>query len=351
METRLQGRISTGPAEHLAIAGLDVYWRDLDIRFGFPSIASIDVFDPVYGARPVGGGLDFGMRSDDLAIGGYVQDQIKLWERLTLLGGVRFDHAEQEMVTEFGGPPVTRDSEDFAISPRAGILYQVTPHIAPYFSYAESFLPINFGTEADGSPLEPETGEQFEVGIKADALQGKLTATLAAYHLTRENVSVGDPANPGFSIQTGEQRSQGIEFDVAYRLLDGWNLIGAYAYTDSEITEESDPALEGNRPNNVPEHSGSIWTTYELQDGPLKGLGAGLGGRFVGEREGDLANSFTIPDYAVMDAALFYRRNRFRAQLNVRNVLDEEYFASSFSDTRVIPGEPVVVRGSVGWSF
>jgi iron complex outermembrane receptor protein len=259
---------------------------------------------------------------------------------------VRFDHAEHYRVEEFGGPPTIHDQKDFAVSPRAGILYQVTPNIAPYFSYAESFLPINFGIRADDSPLEPETGEQFEVGVKTDALDGQLTATLSAYHLVRENVAVGDPDNPGRSIQIGEQRSRGIELDVAYRVLEGWNLIGAYAYTDSGI-----PDFDGARPNNVPEHSGSIWTVYELQQGPLKGLGAGLGGRFVGEREGDLGNTFTIPSYAAMDAALFYRRNQFRAQVNVRNVLDEEYFASSFSDTRVIPGEPLVVRGSVGWSF
>lgn len=350
VDTRVEKRLVTGPAEHTLLGGVDVYWRDLDIRFGFPSLDPIDVFDPVYGAEPSDVPTDSYQNTDDLAVGAYFQDLVRIG-KLTVLAGVRLDRADQESTSSFGGPPTSRDSTDYAASPRAGVIYELTPHLSPYFSYSESFLPVNFGTTVSGDALEPEIGQQFEAGVKFEGLDGRLVSTLAVYHLTREDVSVGDPNNPGFQIQTGEQRSRGVELDASLNLAQGWNLIGNYAYTDAEITDDTTAALIGNTPNNVPLHSGNIWVTYEMTRGALRGLGIGGGGRFVDERQGDLENTFEIPGYAVFDAALFYRRGDFRAQLNVMNVFDKEYFASAFSQDRVVPGDPAKAYLTLGWSF
>jgi iron complex outermembrane receptor protein len=200
--------------------------------------------------------------------------------------------------------------------------------------------------------FEPETGEQVEGGFKVDMFGGRLTATVAVYHLTRENVTVDDPINPGFSIQIGEQRSQGVEASAQARIVDGWDVLAFYAYTDAEITEDTTfPA--GNRLPNTPRHSGGLWTTWTFPSGPLKGLGAGIGFRYVGERPADLSNALTLPDYMVVDASVFYRRGRLSLDLNFKNfknITNEIYFNGNGSSF-IFPGEPFSVLGRVAWSF
>jgi iron complex outermembrane receptor protein len=185
------------------------------------------------------------------------------------------------------------------------------------------------GTTFDNELFEPERGTQYEVGLKADWLDGRLSSTLAFSDLTRSNVLTTDPTNPNFSIQTGEQNSQGIELDVRGEILPGWSVIASYAYTDTRITEDNEFEV-GNR---------------------LKGLGFGAGLFYVGQRQGNLENTFSLPSYLRTDAAVYYRRNNFRAALNFKNLFDIEYFETAQSDLRVFPGAPLTVEATVGWEF
>ncbi|MEH2274129.1 MAG: TonB-dependent receptor [Nostoc sp.] len=150
-------------------------------------------------------------------------------------------------------------------------MYQPIPPVSLYASYSRSFQPSRpFSVNTDNSPFKPTTGEAFEVGVKTEFLDGKLAATLAAYQITKQNIIVSDPDNPGFSIEVGEQRSRGIEFDIAGEILPGWKIIGSYTYIDPEITEDTNPDFKGNIPNNVSRNSASLWTTYELSNRRLE---------------------------------------------------------------------------------
>jgi iron complex outermembrane receptor protein len=79
------------------------------------------------------------------------------------------------------------------------------PPILLHASYSRSFKPNNFALDIDRNPLEPEKGAQFEVGVKGELLNGRLSATLAAYNITKQNVATPDPRDPDIaSISTGE---------------------------------------------------------------------------------------------------------------------------------------------------
>lgn len=106
----------------------------------------------------------------------------------------------------------------------------------------------------------------------------------------------------------------------------------------------------GNRLANVPENSFNLWTSYEIQEGSLQGLGLGLGLFYVGERQGDFDNSFQIPSYLRTDAAIFYNRDRFRAALNFRNLFNVNYIEGG-SFENLFPGAPFTVQGTVSWEF
>jgi iron complex outermembrane receptor protein len=101
----------------------------------------------------------------------------------------------------------------------------------------------------------------------------------------------------------------------------------------------------------VPENQASLWTTYEIQQGNLQGLGFGLGLFYIGDRQGDLDNSFVLPSYLRTDAAIYYRRDRLKAAINVRNLFDVTYQNYSFGRLFNQVGDPLTVIGSLSWEF
>ncbi len=176
---------------------------------------------------------------------------------------------------------------------------------------------------------------------------------MAYFDITKQNVAVTDPNNSFFSIPTGEQQSRGVELDVTGEVLPGWNIIAAYAYINAEVTADTNTDIVGNRLFNVPKHSASLWTTYQIQSGNLQGLGFGVGFNYVGEREGDLDNSFRVDSYFLTNAAIFYRRNNWRFALNFKNLFDVNYIeaAENSRSSGNLPGDPFTVIGSISVEF
>ena len=130
----------------------------------------------------------------------------------------------------------------------------------------------------------------------------------------------------------------------------GWNITAGYAYNDASVVEDN-TFEEGNRLDNVPENSFNLWSTYEIQEGDLEGLGFGLGLFFIGDREGDLSNTFELDSYLRTDAAIYYKRDRFNAAINFKNLFDVDYFSNAINELRLYPAEPFTVQASVEWRF
>ncbi|NKB17843.1 MAG: TonB-dependent receptor, partial [Pseudanabaena sp. CRU_2_10] len=246
-------------------------------------------------------------------------------------------------------PTFNSDAEAQAFSPRLGIVYQPTKDISLYASYTQSFNPVS-GRSETGTPFLPERGTQYEIGIKADLFDGRLSTTLSAYDITKSNVLTADPNNPDFSIQIGEQKGRGIDFDLVGKILPGWELIASYAHTDARISKDNSFPV-GNRLNNTPQNTASLFTSYRIQEGELKGLGFGAGIFYVDSRVGDLDNSFTLPSYTRVDAALYYEKENFTAAINFKNLFNARYFDGAQDRLRVIPGAPFTVQATVSWKF
>ncbi|NJK51657.1 MAG: TonB-dependent siderophore receptor [Leptolyngbyaceae cyanobacterium SU_3_3] len=346
--TNVVGRFSTGNIQHQLLLGADL--RRVEDKYssngGFRG-RPIDIFDPVYSSErfePFFTPGEFATLTDSLGI--YIQDQITITENLKLLLGSRFDAFEQTDKDLLAGTETPQSGSAF--SPRLGIVYQPIKPISLYASYSRSFTPT-IGRSRNNEPFEPGRGTQYEIGVKAD-INDKLSTTLALYDLTRTNVNTTDPDDPNFEIQTGEQNSRGVELFVSGEILPGWNIIAGYAYTDARIAKDNSFPV-GNQINNVPSHSFNLWSSYEIQKGSLKGLGFGLGFFYVGDRPGDLDNSFTLPSYLRTDAAIFYKHGRFRAALNFNNLFNVDYFETGNGDLSISPGEPLTLQGTVSWQF
>lgn len=347
LDTYITGAFNTVSIKHKLVTGIELLQETTTTSNGvFGSTTPIDLFNPEYGNLAFTPTANFDDAERKRGLGLYIQDQISLLDSLTLVLGGRFDIVSVK--NEDFIAATTEFQQNEAFSPQVGIVYKPIKPISLYASYSRSFQQ-EVGRSFDNSIFSPQRGTQYEIGAKAD-INDRLSATLAFYDLTRSNVVTEDPINPGFDIQTGEQSSRGIEFNIAGEVLPGWNISAGYAYNDARITADNTFAV-GNRLNNAPENAFSLWTTYRISKGSLSGLGFGLGLFYIGERQGDLANTFSLPDYLRTDAAIFYERDQFRAAVNVRNLFDIDYFEAAQNALRVSPGEPITVLVSFSWTF
>ncbi|WP_334976782.1 TonB-dependent siderophore receptor [Nostoc sp.] len=360
LQTDLIGNFNTGSVQHQVLLGLE--WnKDLEgfdfLRSSASVTPSIDLFNPVYGASPPPEFDEASERErygrDTIAF--YLQDQVTLLPNLKLLVGGRYDFINRKNTiqpldvlgnNQIGDQSVDRFYNE-AFSPRVGIVYQPIEPISIYASYSRSFNPSDSRT-VDGTQLPPERGTQYEVGLKAELIKDRLSATFAAYDITKENVATTDQNNPDYSIAAGEVKSRGLEFDVSGQILTGWNVIASLFHNDVFVSKDNTLPV-GDSLVNAPGVGGSLWTTYEIQDGNWKGLGFGGGVFYTGDREAELPNTFKIPSYVRADATIFYKRDNWRVGLNFKNLFDTQYYDSQGYYLR--PGAPLTVLGTFSVQF
>ena len=345
-QLELRGLVYTGDIEHNLLIGTEYerYAKDERLMRTRP-ISTIDIREPVYGQPRPPFSVGPGGRSTDRhelvhSRSLNLQDQMRLSEKLFGVIGARYDHYEHRLDNEVTGKRTEQTHEK--ITPRIGALYQLTPEVGVFANASQSFKP-NTGAPrpGTGTSFDPEEGVGYEAGFKFDLLDSRLGMTVAAFHLTKENVLTADPADSTYQIAAGEVRSRGIDLQLTGQLTDEVRVIGAYAYVDAEVTKDNTLA-SGSRLLNVPEHSGSLLGVYEFLDGGLKGLELGGGVNYVGDRSGNVADSgFELPGYTTVDLLARYKATQdLTLGVNLNNAFDRTYYERSYSNVWVMPGEP-----------
>jgi len=292
-------------------------------------------------------------------------------DRLLMLAGGRLTWTQSQLKNHLTGsddPSITAS----ALTPQYGLLYKLTPEVSLFGSYSESFVP---GTQTlnnpDGtsSPAEPSKGYGYDIGIKADMFGGRLSSTLTYFDITNENI-INDLATTGAggaveikNVQSGEQRSTGIELDATALLKDNWQLYLSYSYMDARITEFSgnDDAVLAQNPatlsaagqqnfKNVARfhdaplqmsapHIGNLWTRYDFKQGSLRGF-------YVAGGVNVIYDQTLLPDtpefahqsYVLVNAMAGYKWKAGDHQLSIdlvgKNLVDEVYRPSQSTRSR-----------------
>jgi iron complex outermembrane receptor protein len=300
VDNQAEAEFSTGPVDHTVLIGVDYRNVQSDFLFGTAAATSLNILNPVYGATTL---MPPVTRSEDSSLnqtGFYLQDQMRVDNWAFTLGG-RYDLAESSTRDRLANKSVPQDDGKFTW--RAGVVYLADNGLAPYVSYSTSFEPTP-GSDFVGTPFEPTTGQQYEVGIKYQPVGYDSYVTLSAYDLTQQNVATTDPLHPTFSVQTGEVRVRGFEAEAVAALTDGLSLRASYTNMDGEVTRSND--YKGNKPAQIPRNIANLWLDYTVQDGPLSGLGLGAGVRYIDAHFGDAANRMLLPATTLVDAAIRY---------------------------------------------
>lgn len=346
-------KFNTGSIKHTLLAGAEYVDGNRDNKSDRATLGYINIYNPIYSPEPKPADYSFSSHTEynQYAYSFYLQDQIDLTERWKLLAGVRWDSVDQrnESLDRTGKRTALTQITPTKYSPRLGVVYQPSDWVSLYASFSKSFSPQTNRTRTGGI-LAPETGDQYEIGAKFDLIPDKLSATLAVFEITRENVAADDPTDTDYSVATGEQRVRGIELDVTGEIMAGWNVIGNISLLDAKVTKDT-VIEEGNRLQGVPSVSGSLWSNYQIQTGSLQGLGFGAGIVFASGREGDIENTYDTGGYARVDASIFYNLNaKTRFSLNARNLLDRDYI-ENISSAGNYAVEPASVVATADFSF
>lgn len=273
----------------------------------------------------------------------YAQDQIDLGRYFKLIAGVRFDAFEIDVNDMFASEQFNRKDEE--VSPRVGLIFKPMENVSAYASYSKSFLPQSgdqfLSLSASAAELRPEEFENQEIGIKWD-IRPDLGLTAALFSLERDTALPTPDAENRFRAIV---ETDGFELQLNGRLTDRWSVDAGYSFLDSSIIGGAD---DGNVTGQVPENMFSLWNRYEATEQ----LGFGLGVIYQDEQFVASDSSVLVPDFTRVDAAVFYElKSGTLLQLNVENLLEEEYFPDAHSNTNISTGAPFNARFTIRTKF
>ncbi|HWK52923.1 MAG TPA: TonB-dependent siderophore receptor [Hyphomicrobiales bacterium] len=348
-DNRLQWDLALGGIQHGLLLGYD-YLR-LEDRYDFASnlIHDLNLYGPVYGAAPIPALIPRFSHVQDMDQQGlYAQDQIRL-DRWILTLGARYDRVDSTINSRMAG--TTTEQNDDKLTYRLGLNYRFDNGVVPFLSYSTSFEATT-GASYAGAAFKPGTGDQWEAGVKFLSPDERYSLSAAVFSTVQQNVTTPDPdpSHVGFSVQTGEVETRGVDVEAKLLVNESLSLVLAYAYNDTEVTKANPDgtgaSLLGNPLPRTPRSQASLWSDYRVRSGALAGFGVGGGVRYIGPSFGDNAATLAIPSYAIVDAMLRYDLgqldnglNGLDFSLNLANLLDKNYVGYCGSETQCFFGQ------------
>lgn len=354
------GEFNIGSIGNKFLVGLDYFQEEtVNNSTGYVGLGSVTIGDGSSGSgvsRPaadeaLSGAAVVNSKIKQRVYSAYVSDIIEFTPAISAMASVRLDHFDNI------GSEATSDDDyqQTTLSPKFGVVVQpLKDRVSLFANYMNGFSNVAPRTQNDGSikNFSPERANQWEAGVKTNAMGGRISATLSLYTIQVSNVVRQDPDRVNFFIQDGENFSRGIEASVTASPFDGFNLIAGYSYNESEVTKTDNENFLGRRPESAgPESMFNLWGSYKFLTGNFKGLGIGTGLNYASENKimnRESTGTFTLPSYTVINTALFYDTESYRIDLKIDNLSDVDYYKGW---TTINPQLPRVVKAGFTYKF
>lgn len=323
IDNQAQAGLTTGALRHTVLVGVDYQRTRVDAAaYSGGVVRTLDLYAPTYGSPIVIPAPYLDGVSTVVQTGVYAQDQIKFDDRWVATLGGRYDWADVRNTSRLDGSRTTQS--DGKASYRAGLVYLHPTGVAPYISYSESFMPTSTADPVTGKPFDPETGRQYEAGLRYQPPGTGDSYSVAVFDLKRRNYVTYD--EDSMPRRTGEVTVRGLEAEAVVQPVANMNVIASYAWTPkADVTASSNPDEVGKQLAAVSRHRVSFWTDYRFASG-FK-LGAGL--RYVGPNRGmNETAPKEVPGYTLFDAMVGYDFGDWSVAVNGRNIADKTYIAN-----------------------
>lgn len=345
VDNQLEYRSMIGSADNTLLVGLDYSRRQYDGSQGYAGGYRISLDQPSFDFPVATPPIYANALNRVTETGLYAQNHLRFGNGITLTAALRQSWVETYKRDRIRGTDSTQ--RDQALTGMIGGTWNIGNGVTPYASYSESFNP-NIGTARDGSFYEPTRGRQVELGVRYEPEHLPMRLSAAVFDARKDNMLTPDPAHPGSSIQIGQARNRGFEFEARGQLTEELSVMASYTYLDAEITR-SNRGDQGNVPARVPRNTLSLWLDYN--PGSLEGFSLGAGIRHVGMTWGDNANNVSVPSYTLADMSLRYEWDQYQAALTVNNLFDRQYLATCAPGSGCAPGEERKITASLGLRF
>jgi len=365
----LVGKFKTGSIAHHLLTGLDAdKYYTTTFAFNNPTVYdTINILDPnKFVARtniPAASKVTR-LETPINRIGAYVQDLISVSDKIKLLVGMRWSIQKGLSATTTyllkdsvaKGKATTAD----AFSPRIGLVYKPLESMSAFASYSNSFS-VNSGTDVSGNALAPSLIDQFEIGIKNNFVEGKLSANLTFYKIINNNLAqtaqfaadgITPNNNTALKELAGQTTSNGIELDINAQPVKGLNILAGYSYNNMRYTDTKEAKgnyIEGERLVNTPAHTANSSAFYTIQKGRLKGLKFGVGGFYIGDRFGGWNNTqqqaqtysrlIPVDGFTTVDISAGFTYKKISLMAKVSNLFNEYnyYVHENYSINPIAP--------------
>ncbi|MEN2399138.1 TonB-dependent receptor [Flavobacterium sp. MC2016-06] len=362
------GDFKIGNFRNRMVVGLDYYNNSNDFDRITVNTATFDFTNPpansgatqqiVDTMAEAGTGTLRKEKNSDNTYAAYVSDVFNFTDKLSAMASLRVDRYQYMGVYNIatgvtaGGLGANGTSagpyNQTSLSQKMGIVYELSKdHLSVFSNYINGFLNKS-GQALDGTAFKPEHANQLEFGVKGDVFNHRLVGTVSYYDIQVANSLRQDPNDANYSIQDGTQVSRGVEIELTANPFEGFNVIAGYAYNDSEYTK-ADTSVNGLRPAlSGPANTVNVWMSYRLAEGKLKGLGAGFGGNYgsMSYQTNTQTTKITIPEYTMLDAALYYDQPKYRISFKVNNITSEKAWS-----VRLTPQAPAQFIGGFALKF
>lgn len=351
-QTNLTTRVATGGLRHAVVAGLEFSTeQSLNYARVGPPAPMADLFNPNPDDPYPGPIVRSGAKTDGTAdsAAAYLFDTVSIGPHLELTGGLRWDRFDVDYTsTAVTGVATSFARTDDMVSGRGGVVFKPREHGSVYAGFGTSFNPSAEGLSlaATNVNLEPEKTRNLELGTKWDLFRQQLSATAALFRTEKTNartpgVNPGDPP----TVLAGKHRVSGVEVGISGRVRSWWTAIVNYAHMRSTIAASNTAAEVNQNLALTPEHTLSLWTTFDLPGG----VGVGGGAQYMDSVFRNATNTTSVPSYWLVNATASYEVNsHLTLRLNASNVADEQYIDRIGGGHYVPgPGRQVMVTATV----
>lgn len=357
-------QVTTGAVDHRLLWGSALTFHSQDRKYRVQGQATTDLTaskaDRILPEPSWDGTWQFDRESNRDQYEGYAQYQANLLEdRVILVAGTRFHKFHSFGLnnlasggTTAGGQAldngISRDTNSIWIN-RYGVVFEPLPSATIYYNYSESWEFNNY-ILFDGSLAKPSIGEQTEIGAKFDLIENRLQGTVSWFDLANTNQRTN--LGPNIFAQEAEVTNEGVEIDLTYSTpVPAGRLDSMLAFYSGDARTAA-----GLQQEFVPDEQYSLFLKYNILEGELDGLYAGVSYLHMGDRPGplDTRPERTYPSmgsYDVFNLLVGYRTERWSAQLNVENLTDKVYLSDGIFSYRVRAGDPRTFKLRMTYTF
>lgn len=280
--------------------------------------------------------LDTDYQSRNLAVFGQAGHDLTDKDRLIL--GLRLEHvrSESDALDPRGGNFYSPEFSDTLFGGKLTYERDLSENLLAFVSVARGYKAGGLNVDArqidptvDPLTYDTENLWNYEVGLRGNWLDGRLTAALTGFHLQRRDTQVRDSAGAGgefrfFEANAGDASITGAEIESAFRVNDSFSVYGSLGLMTSDIDNftRGDGSTGGGRKlANTPSHAWALGARYDHDCGFFATVDvAGRGDYYESNNHDEKRDGFTN-----VNASIGYTRNDWTVSLWVRNLLDERY--------------------------